>query len=178
MIKETQVTSSCAHLMRKSWSEVMVGEVWFSAIQKYRQHKTDHHNTSSVNTFGKVAHIPSPATGSSCMNASFTAVDDYNQLLVNLHHLGSWIFAMKGEVSTNNDPLGCIIKASLQLNSSHSNALCYDKRGVEWKESSERDTKRSFPFITVIARIFSSMLFDLAPTLFFHHWLCCFRQHS
>ena len=103
------------------------------------------------------------------MNASFTAVDDYNQLLVNLHHLGSWIFAMKGEVSTNNDPLGCIIKASLQLNSSHSNALCYDKRSGEWKDSSERDTKHLRPFITVIACNFSGMQFDSAPASFFQH---------
>ena len=103
------------------------------------------------------------------MNASFTAVDNSNQLLVNLHHLGSWVFAMNGKVSTNNHPLVCIIKASLQLNSIHSTALCYDKRSVEWKDSSERDTKRSFPFITVIARTFPSMQFDLAPPLFFHH---------
>ena len=111
------------------------------------------------------------------MNASLTAVDNSNQLLVNLNHLDSWIFAMNGKVSNNNHPLVCIIKASLQLNSTNSTALFYAKRSVEWKDSSERDTKRSFPFITVIARILSSMQFDLAPTLFFSS-LCCFRQHS
>ena len=103
------------------------------------------------------------------MNASLAAVDNSNHLLVNLRHLGSWIFATNGKVSTNNHPLVCIIKASFQLNSIHSTALCFDKGSVEWKDSSERDTKRSFPFITVIARIFSSIQFDLSPILFFHH---------
>ena len=172
------MTSSCAHLMRKSWSEVMTGEVWFSAIQKYRQRTTEHHNTSSVNTSGKVANIPSPDTGSSCMNTYVTAVEDTKQLLVHLHYLGSWISGMKGKVLTNNDPLGCIIKASLHLISSHLTALIYDKRSRDWKDSSERDTTHTFPFITVMACIFSSMQFDSVPTSFFQHWICCFRQHS
>ena len=156
-------------LMCTSYEKIMIrSDGRRSMILRYPEIPTTYNRESQCIQPGKVANIPSPATGCQCMNASLTSVDDSDQLLVNLRHLGSWIFATNGKVSTNNHPLVCIIKASLQLNSIHSTALCYDKRSVERKDGSERDIKRSFPFITVLERIFFSMQFDLAPPLLFH----------
>ena len=117
-------------LMCTSYEKLMIRR---SMILCYPEIPTTYIRASQYIQPGKFVNIPSPSTGFLFMNASLTAVDNSNHLLVNLQHLASWIFAMNGKVSTNNHPLACIIKPSLQLNSTHSTALCYDKSSVEWR---------------------------------------------